>query len=268
MRRILIGAMVGLAFAAMALHSQRTRGQTVGPLEGGGTLLNTGWRIRPAGKTIPLSTLPMSTALAPGGRMMAVLNGGYLPASVGLLDLETAKPVGAFQIHDGWRGLAFSADGARVYAGNGSLGSVTELAVEKGQLAIAKKIELYPGEPAGVPHLIADIVQHQNRLLVADNVQNKILVVDPVAAKVIASFAGPQNPYAMLLSPDRQTVFVSSWSAARIVEYRVADEGCCQKSRLGRILRRWHGFPARALRSPAPIRTMCISFRKATAAGA
>lgn len=32
MRRILIGAIVGLAVAAITLHSQRTRRQTVGPL--------------------------------------------------------------------------------------------------------------------------------------------------------------------------------------------------------------------------------------------
>jgi len=223
MRRILIATAFVLAITAIALYSQRTKRQMVGPLEGGGTLLNTGWRIRPAGKTLPLSTLPMSTALAPDGRMLAVMNGGYLPSSVTLLDMETAKVVSSVDIHDGWRGLAFSAQGNKVYAGNGSRGTITELTVNGSQIEISKKIDLYPGEPARVPHLIADIVAQQNRLLVADNAQNKILVVDPAESKVIQTFASTSNPYAMLLSPDGQSVFISSWSTAQIVEYSVKD---------------------------------------------
>lgn len=35
----------------------------VGPLPQGGYLLNTGWRITPAGKNIPLGTLPVSSAV-------------------------------------------------------------------------------------------------------------------------------------------------------------------------------------------------------------
>jgi DNA-binding beta-propeller fold protein YncE len=223
MRRILIGALALLAIAAITLYSQRTKRLTVGPLEEGGALLNTGWRIRPAGKSLSLSTLPMSTAIAPDGRMLAILNGGYLPASVSLLDMETSREAGSVEIHDGWRGLAFSPEGDKVYAGNGSRGSITELVLNGSQIAISKKIELYPGEPAGVPHLIADIVQQNARLLVADNAQDRILVVDPIAAKVATSFLGPRNPYAILLSPDGESVFVSSWSTARIVQYRIAD---------------------------------------------
>jgi DNA-binding beta-propeller fold protein YncE len=223
MRRIVIAAAFVLAISAIALFSQKTKRQTVGPLDGGGTLLNTGWRIRPAGKTLSLSTLPMSTAMAPDGRMLAVLNGGYLPSTVSLLDMETSKEAGSVDIHDGWRGLAFSHQGDKVYAGNGARGTITELAVSGGQIRISKKIDLYPGENPGVPHLIADIVALQDQLLVADNAQNTIIVVDPMASKVTRAFASTPNPYAMLLSPDGQSLFVSSWSTARIVEYRVAD---------------------------------------------
>jgi hypothetical protein len=85
---------LGVGLLGLVLYSQQPRRQTVGPQPEGGFLLNTGWRIRPAGTKIPLSTLPMSAALAPDGRMMAALNGGYLPSSVDLLDMEVTVQAG------------------------------------------------------------------------------------------------------------------------------------------------------------------------------
>jgi hypothetical protein len=90
-------------------------------------------------------------------------------------------------------------------------------------LTVQRKIDLYPGEKTGVPHLIADILTQGDRLLVADGEQDKVLVVDPVAGKVSRSIAIARNPYAMLLSPDGASVFISSWSTAQVVEYRLSD---------------------------------------------
>src|SRR5215510_9803368 len=104
------GVIVALATTAISIHSQKHQLQAakqvqVGPTVDGSFLLNTGWRIRSAGKTIPLSTLPMSTAISPDGRRVAVLNGGYLPASVDFLDMETSSKIASVSINDGWRGL-------------------------------------------------------------------------------------------------------------------------------------------------------------------
>jgi DNA-binding beta-propeller fold protein YncE len=212
-----------LLAAAVAILSQRPRTQTVGPTGDGGFLLNTGWRIRPAGQNIPLSTLPMSQVLSPDGRMLAILNGGYQAASVSLVDMETSREAVRATIGDGWRGLAFSSDGSRLYAGNGARGSLTEFRVSGATLAVERKIDLYPGEPAGVPHLIGEMVAQKDRLLVADGEQAKVLVVDTEAGKVLNSIAVARNPYSMLLSPDGASVFVSSWSTAQINEYRLSD---------------------------------------------
>ena len=56
---------VALAIALLSLvailGSQPAPREQVGPLPDGGFLLNSGWRIQPAGKQIPLDTFPMST---------------------------------------------------------------------------------------------------------------------------------------------------------------------------------------------------------------
>ena len=222
MRRMIVVPVAAVVVIAGVVYSQKTRVQTVGPTGDGGFLLNTGWRIRPAGQNIPLSTLPMSQVLAPDGRMLAVLNGGYVTPSVSLVDLETSRESARVSIGDGWRGLAFSPDGDKLYAGNGARGSLTELRVKGGGMTVERKIDLYPDEPPAA-HLIADVLAQKDRLLVADGEQDKLLVVDAEEGKVLRSFAVARNPYALLLSPDGESVFASSWSTGQIVEYRLSD---------------------------------------------
>jgi DNA-binding beta-propeller fold protein YncE len=223
MRRTIPIILAALALITGVVYSQRTRMRTVGKLEDGRFLLNTGWRIRPAGTNIPLSTLPMSYVPSPDGRRIAVLNGGYEPASVSLLDMETVRESSRVEIGDGWRGLAFSPVGDRLYAGNGARGSLTEMAVKEASLRVERKIDLYPGEKPGAVHLIADVVAQGEQLLVLDAQQAKMLVVDRAAGSVTRSFTVAPNPYSILLTPVGDSVLVSSWSTAQVVEYRLSD---------------------------------------------
>jgi hypothetical protein len=57
-------AVLALLALAVLLSSQPAPREQVGPLANGGFLLNSGWRLRPAGKQVPLSTLPMAAALS------------------------------------------------------------------------------------------------------------------------------------------------------------------------------------------------------------
>src|ERR1035441_5627378 len=65
---------VAVAFFALAafLTSQPAPREQVGPLPGGAFLLNSGWRLDPAGRQVLLDTLPMSTALSPDGKYLLV----------------------------------------------------------------------------------------------------------------------------------------------------------------------------------------------------
>jgi YVTN family beta-propeller protein len=222
--RIAAVIIAALVITVFSIHSQTSQTHTpkevhVGSTADGSFLLNTGWSLRPAGKTIPLSTLPMSAAISPDGRRVAVLNGGYLPASVDFLDMETTNKSSSVSITDGWRGLAFSADGTKLYAGNGARASITEFAVKLNQLAVSKKIDLFPGEPSQTPHLIADILPYENRLLVADTLQDRLFDVDPASGKVTHTIPVAQYPYAMLMAPDGKSIYVSSWTTATVVQY-------------------------------------------------
>ena len=83
-------AVVLLALCAL-LGSQTAPREQVGPLAGGGFLLNSGWRLDPVGKQIPLDTLPMSSAVTPDGKYMLVLNCGYKPPSISVIDVASGS---------------------------------------------------------------------------------------------------------------------------------------------------------------------------------
>ena len=78
-RRIVLAALV-VAIAAVST-SQPVPREQVGILPDGSFLLNSGWRVKPAGTQVGLDTLPMASVLSKDGRFLIVLNGGYNPPS-------------------------------------------------------------------------------------------------------------------------------------------------------------------------------------------
>src|SRR5262249_680929 len=125
-----------LCLAAL-LVSQPAPREQVGPLPSGGFLLNSGWRIQAAGNHVPVGTFPMASGGSPDGRFLLVLNGGYNPPSISVLDVAAEREVGRTPVADGWLGLTFSPKGDTVYVGGGSLYAVLEFKYAAGSLTAA-----------------------------------------------------------------------------------------------------------------------------------
>src|ERR1043166_4359239 len=92
----------GVLLLGAVLSSQPSPREQVGPLPGGGFLLNSGWKLDPVGRQIPLSTLPMSTVLSPDGKYLLVLNGGYRPPSISVIEIASAAVVSTTPVADAW----------------------------------------------------------------------------------------------------------------------------------------------------------------------
>src|SRR5262245_55863160 len=87
--RVFLALLVCVCLGAL-LSSQPAPREQVGPLPRGGFLLNSGWRIDPAGTQVPLDTFPMSSTLSPDGKYLLVLNGGYRPPSINVIEIASA----------------------------------------------------------------------------------------------------------------------------------------------------------------------------------
>ena len=60
----------------------------------GSFLLSSGWRIKAAGTQIPVDTFPMAAAVTPDKKFLLVLNGGYNPPSISVIDIASGKEQG------------------------------------------------------------------------------------------------------------------------------------------------------------------------------
>src|SRR5664279_5392412 len=159
---------LAVAFLALAalLGSQPAPREQVGPLPGGAFLLNSGWRLDPVGRQVALDTLPMSTALTPDGKYLLVLNGGYRPPSVSVLETSSGRVTGNVPVADGWLGLAISPKGDTVYVGGGSTASLFEFAFAGGVLTPARAFVVVPQAQRGPQDFIGDAAFQPEELLV------------------------------------------------------------------------------------------------------
>ena len=82
-------------------------------------LLPNGWQLSPAGQQVPLGDLPLNLQVAPNGKLAAVVNCGYGPNSVQLLDAATGAVLDTQPVRAAWVGLAFGPDGTTLYASGG-----------------------------------------------------------------------------------------------------------------------------------------------------
>jgi len=222
--RVLFSA--GLMACAAILISQPAPREQVGPLPGGGFLLPTGWSIRPAGLQVALDTLPLSMALSKDGRHLLVLNAGYRPPSIWVLETGSMKVLSRTSLGDAWLGLTFSPDGKKVYVGGGSRASVFEFAFESGNLTLVREMPVVPPEKRQWQDFVGDVAVSPNGRLIYASVlyRDAIAVINPQSGLVIERYKTGRRPYRISFHPDGKSFFVSSWADAALYHHD-ADTG-------------------------------------------
>lgn len=208
--------------------------QRVGPLPEGGFLLNSGWRLQPAGKQVPLDTFPMSSALSPDGKYLLVLNGGYRPPSISVLDLETSTEISRVPVPDGWLGLTFTKKGDLVYVGGGSQAAVFEFSFSKGKLEARRTFPVVPTAKRTSRDFVGDVVlSPDDRLIYAAQLYNDtVVVINPQSGRVIERFKTGRRPYRILFHPDGKSFFVTSWANGTLLHHEAANGNLLETVRL------------------------------------
>src|SRR5436190_2812036 len=219
-------ALLALAGALFLVSQTSPPHERVGPLEGGGFLLNSGWKLRPAGRQVPLDTFPMASVVSADGKYLLVLNGGYKPPSVSVLRIDTMEETSRTPVADGWLGLTFSPDGKRLYVGGGSRASVFEFNWADGKLDAARTFTIVPEDKRTPTDFIGDVaLSPDGRMLYAAGLyHNAIHVINLQSGRVIERFETGRRPYRILFHPDGKSYFVSSWADGSLYHHN-ADNG-------------------------------------------
>ena len=233
--RVVLAAII-LSAVALVSSSQPPPREQVGPLADGGFLLNSGWRVKPAGVQIPLDTLPMASLLSKDGRFLVVLNGGYHPPSLSVLDTKDGHEVGRTPVTDAWLGLAFSPNGRTLWVGGGSQASVYEFSFdENGKLAPTRTFEIVKAAERSPRDFIGDVaIDPDGHLLYAcDLYHDAIVVVNTQSGIVIDRFKTGRRPYRILFNPDGKSFYVTSWADGTLYRHQTSNGASLQALRLG-----------------------------------
>ncbi len=213
--------------AAGWLASQPPQPERVGPLPEGGFLLNSGWLLRPAGEQIPLSTMPMASALSPDGKFLAILQGGYLPPSVSIHDAATLRKVSEVPLPDAWLGLAFAPQGGLLYVSGGSRAAIYELALlPDGTLEKRREFPVVSEKDRTHTDFVGDLaLSPDGRLLyIAALHRDMVYVVNPQSGMVIERWKTAHRPYRIRFHPDGKSFFVTGWGDGTLRQH-FADSG-------------------------------------------
>ncbi len=224
-----------IAAIAGVLCSQPSSREQVGKLPDGSFLLPTGWRLKPAGVQVPLDTLPMSSVLSRDGKFLLVLNGGYNPPSISVIDTASMRETSRVQVGDAWLGMAFSPDGKFVYLGGGGSYRLREFSYADGNLKPAREFEINPGAKPGERDFIGDVALSPDGHLIyaADLYHDAVDVINPQSGRVIDRFKTGRRPYRILFHPDGKSFFVSSWADSTVYQYDATNGSEINRVRVG-----------------------------------
>ena len=234
-------ALALLLLCALATLQTAAPGPEWPGMKENGFLLFTGWRLAPAGIQVPLpDTFPMAMAMHPGGKYLFVLNAGYTPPS--LLILDPAKPgreggVTRVALTNAWLGLAITAAGDRFYVPEANAGTVREFSLAgtpaapggASNLAIKPEREFKLFEGLANPqarggarwvrtNYLGDAALHPDgkRLYVADMQAGLVYEVNLEKGGVERQIRVGIHPYRVLVAPDGLRIYVSNWGASSI----------------------------------------------------
>jgi YVTN family beta-propeller protein len=169
--------------------------------------------------------LPLSTVVTPDNKYMLVLNCGYKPPSISVIDLTTGSVKGSTPVADAWLGLTISPKGDHVYASGGQRASIFEFSFEDGVLTKTREFSVAPGAARTAHDFIGDVTfaPDGHLLYAADLYNDSVAVVNPQSGTVIQRIKTGRRPYRILFHPDGKTFFVSHWADGSVGQYDAAS---------------------------------------------
>lgn len=207
-------AACGIMIYALSLAG--VSAQTPGRMASG-VLLPNGWKLTPAGESLPLGDLPLNIAMDKTGKLIAVTNNGQSTQTVELIDPVKKRVLDTVVMGKSWLGLAFSDDGKFLYASGGNDNWIVRFSVKNKKLQPVDTLVL--GKPWPEKISVAGIAldDARNTLYAVTKENNALYIIDTKTRKTIWRLPLGGEGYTCLLSPDRKELYVSCWACRKIL---------------------------------------------------
>ncbi len=179
------------------------------------SVLPSGRYVKPAGKTLRITSDPFGMAISPDGKWAVTLHNGTFTR----IDLQTQtkkrfpkfgtpsklSPYGK----SSFLGLVFSSDSRHVYLSGGDAGTVLEVAIESGAVLRSFSLNGKIGKFSFDDSFTSDLalLASKNQLLVLDRANYRMVRIDISSGKLMASVPTGRLPFGIQISPDQKYAF-------------------------------------------------------------
>jgi hypothetical protein len=192
-----------------------------GPLRDGSTLLPSGWRIRPAGKSVTIGTLPLGLVTLSDGSAMASYN-GHGENGLVRIDPTRAQVVWRARLPSAWLGLARSGRDWRdtVWASGGSTNRLYRVTWQGGATWSVDSVAL---ADSGAKLFTAGValLPRQGWVAVVGNLSDSVYFVDAGSLVRRAAVSVGHRPYTAVA--DSAHLYVSNWGDSTVSVIDLSD---------------------------------------------
>ena len=218
------GKIKRLAFFGALLFAAQSFAQPTSIVESQPVTLPNGWKLSPAGRSLPLGDLPLNIAVSKSKKLMAVTNNGQSVQSIQLVDPKAEKILDVVTVPKSWYGLKFSADEKWLYASGGNDNWILKYALSNKKLQLRDSIRLGDKWPNKISPSGIEIDDLAKKMFVVTKESNSLYIVDLGTKKIIHQQSLGEAAYSCLLSGDKKQLYISLWGGKKVLIFDMASK--------------------------------------------
>src|SRR5450432_645350 len=193
-------------------------------IEGGYELPN-GWRLTPLGRAIQTEDMVLNVSVAPDRKSVVALHSGFNPHGLVVVDARSEEAAQRIPLKSAWLGLAWHPNGKRLYVSGGNANGrkptrapIYIFDYENGRLSTQPSGTLEETIDTSELYWSGLVHHHTKPLLFSANRgpgagPGNVFVFDTASGKLLERIPVEVNPYALALSDNGQTLYVSNWGS-------------------------------------------------------
>jgi len=195
--------------------------------------LPNGWKLSPAGGSLPLGDLPLNIAVSKSKKLMAVTNNGQSVQSIQLIDPKHEKILDIVTVAKSWYGLKFTADEKYLYASGGNDNWILKYGVANKKLQLKDSIKLGDKWPEKISPAGIEIDDRTKKMFVVTKENNTLYIIDLVKKNIIYQQSLGEAAYTCLLSGNRKELYISLWGGKKVLVFDIASKTIVSEINVG-----------------------------------
>ncbi|MBM3766931.1 MAG: bifunctional YncE family protein/alkaline phosphatase family protein [Acidobacteria bacterium] len=208
----------------------RTTGQMItapGTIGVNATLVS-GWTTTPAGRHLKTGDMMLSGQVSPDGKLFAFTNTGYTRHQLHIVDLATEKEIATFPVEQAWSGLAWGADGKRLYVSSGAGYANNAIHIfdrwdKEGFQEARAGFQLYGAAKDAIAVAALVTSKDGKTLYAVNNSDGFVYLLDTRSGRGLGRVKTGDHPISAALTKDGKTLYVANLGGAEVAIVDVSD---------------------------------------------